>query len=110
MRARGDSGPYLLRQLVLVNAFLRDKPAVDQLASEARPEIENDALSGPSAEMVLAIARAQLGETDAPIAAVKQLLAKPGEISLTPALLRLDPLWDPLRSDPRFQELVGAKP
>ena len=110
LRASGYSGPYLLRQLILVHAFLRDKPAVDQLAAEARPEIENDALTGPTTEIALAIARAQLGETDAAIALVKQLLAKPGENALTPALLRLDPLGDPLRSDPRFQELAEAKP
>ena len=110
LRAGGDSGQYLLKQLILVHAFLRDKPAVDRLAAEAQPDIENDALSGPMVEIVLAAARAQLGETEAAIAAVRQLLAKPGDLSLTPALLGLDPLWDPLRSDPRFQELVGAKP
>jgi hypothetical protein len=28
---------------------------------------------------------------------------------VTPALLRLDPLWDPLRSDPAFQKLCEEK-
>ena len=110
IRASGDSGAVILKQLILVHGFLRDKPAVDRLAAEARPEIESDALAGPGIETVLAAARAQLGEVDAAVAAVKKLLAKPGEASLTPALLRLDPLWDPLRSDPRFQELADAKP
>ena len=109
MRASGDSGQHLVRQLILVHGFLRDKPAVDRLAAEARPQIEHDAFSGPTTETMLAIARAQLGETDAAIALVKQLLAKPGENSVTPALLRLDPLGDPLRSDPRFQELAEGR-
>ena len=55
------------------------------------------------------MARAHLGEIDTAIAAVKNLLNLPGELSLTPALLRVDPLWDPVRNDPRFQELIGEK-
>jgi TolB-like protein/Tfp pilus assembly protein PilF len=107
LRASGNSGRQILRQLILVNAFLRDKPGVDRLEPEARQEIEEDAVSGPTTETVLAIARAQLGEVDAAVAAVKRLLTVPGDASLTPALLRLDPLWDPLRNDPRFQELAA---
>jgi hypothetical protein len=26
---------------------------------------------------------------------------------IPPALLRLDPVWDPIRNDPRFQELAA---
>jgi hypothetical protein len=28
---------------------------------------------------------------------------------ITPALLRLDPIWDQIRKDPRFQELAAEK-
>jgi hypothetical protein len=31
-------------------------------------------------------------------------------VPLTPALLRLDPMFDPLRNDPRFQKLVEQSP
>jgi tetratricopeptide (TPR) repeat protein len=106
IRANGDSGAVILKQLILVHAFLGEKSAVDRLAAEGRPEVGNDALAGPSLETTIAAARAQLGETEAAIAAVKDLLAKPGESSLTSALLRLDPLWDSLRGDARFRELA----
>ena len=31
-------------------------------------------------------------------------------VPLTPALLRLDPMFDPLRNDPRFQKLAAQQP
>jgi len=33
----------------------------------------------------------------------------PSGVVITPALLRLDPVWDPIRNDPRFQELAAEK-
>ena len=67
------------------------------------------AVAAPSLGKAIAVARAHLGQTDAALKEVRHLLTAVGEESLTPGLLRLYPLWDPLRNDPRFQELAAAK-
>ena len=65
---------------------------------------------------ILARVCAQMGEPDRAIAALQKLLSIPyreptyaANVPLTPALLRLDPMFDPLRNDPRFQKLCEDK-
>jgi hypothetical protein len=74
-----------------------------------------DAVSGPSLEERLAVVQTICGENSRAIATLAQLLRTPYKSwvyvlpPITPALLRLDPFWDPLRSDPAFQKLCGQK-
>jgi len=79
--------------------------------------IEKDAVDGPQPIEILARVAARTGEPDRAIAALQKLLATPyegalagGNAPLTAALLRLDPMFDPLRNDPRFQKLCEEKP
>ena len=108
-RDTGDTNPRTMIDLAFVYALLGDRAGFEREAQNLVGATADDALVAPAAAERLAAARAQLGDTDAVLAELKRLLQVPGEDSLTPALLRLDPLWDPLRADPRFQELAEGK-
>jgi hypothetical protein len=77
---------------------------------------EKDAMDSPLPIEILARVEARMGEADRAIDALQKLLSIPYEaplasnVPLTPALLRLDPMFDPLRNDPRFQKLCEEKP
>jgi tetratricopeptide (TPR) repeat protein len=89
-------------------AGLGEKEKALEQARQAITDYDNDALAKPFAETALAIVQAQTGDIDSAIAALPHLL----EVSngVTVGNLRIDPLWDPLRKDPRFQKLVVEVP
>jgi TolB-like protein/cytochrome c-type biogenesis protein CcmH/NrfG len=99
---------HLPMALTLAYAGLGEKENALAAGRKAVADYENDALLRPEAEITLAQAEAQLGEIDAAIAELPHLLEVPA--GLTPGLLKLDPCWDPLRKDPRFQKLLNSEP
>ena len=74
-----------------------------------------DRMYGPAFEENLALIQTMFGANSQAISTLARLLQTPYHAFLyigtpvTPALLRLDPLWDPLRSDPAFQKLCAEK-
>jgi tetratricopeptide (TPR) repeat protein/predicted Ser/Thr protein kinase len=69
-----------------------------------------DPVEGPVEEERMAQIYALLGDADHAIPILKRLLQIPyGRPAITPALLRLDPVWDQIRNDPRFQRLASEK-
>ena len=104
----------LVGDLALINMFLNNKAAAFTLAERAMATnpMDKDAIAGPDSIEILARVTARLGEPDRAISALQQLLsipyAGPFGVPLTPALLRLDPMFDSLRNDARFQKLVAS--
>jgi serine/threonine-protein kinase len=69
------------------------------------PVYREDAYDGPFDAHKRARILAQAGAADAALDEIERLL--PGPSLLTIHVLTLDPLWDPIREDPRFGELVA---
>ncbi|HEY7001092.1 MAG TPA: tetratricopeptide repeat protein [Candidatus Udaeobacter sp.] len=80
------------------NAIAEGKKAVELL-----PESE-DAFTGPQATAALAEIYTWVGEPDQAFRLLDHLLTIPN--GLTAETVKLDPAWDPLRGDPRFQALI----
>jgi Cytochrome c biogenesis factor len=123
-QARSELEPYLeqpeyyglIAYLALLNASLGDKADAFNLAERGTSivPVEKSALFGPMMIEVLARVAALTGERDRAIASLQAILDKPyaGPLAanppITPALLRLDPMFDSLRADPRFQRMIDS--
>jgi TolB-like protein/Flp pilus assembly protein TadD len=100
----------VVAMLGLVNAMrgrFDEAVAAGRRAVEMLP-IAKDAYDGPLIAAKLAVIYAQAGEIDRAIELLRELIAVPN--GPTPGTLRVEPEWDPLRGDPRFETFlrVGA--
>ena len=95
--------------LALAEAGLGSK---DDALSQGRQAIEllpvsRDALSGSAMLVWMAQVEVCLGDNDAAFDHLRQALAQPSGVVISSALLKLDPIWDPLRKDSRFAQLLA---
>ncbi len=107
----------LLNDLALIAVGLGDKANAFNFVKQAMTlnPIEKEAANGMQSVDTLARVTACAGEPERAVSALEQILSKPGNgalttgMPLTPALLRLDPMFDSLRKDQRFQKLASAE-
>jgi len=108
---KDPDNPNFAQVLSLIHAVLGQKDAAIKEAERAITLLPSgkDAVDGPRVEENLAFVEVLVGDKNGAIPRLQHLLQIPYNNCLTPALLRLNPQWDPLRGDPRFQKLCEEK-
>jgi tetratricopeptide (TPR) repeat protein len=97
----------LFRSLMLAFMGRRDEAIHDRDRGVAAASATGDQWGTiPYSHHVAARIDLALGDRDAAIAQVREVLSKPNFLS--PGLLRIDPTWNPLRGDPRFEKLAHS--
>lgn len=109
LREQPDN-PKVMSWLAFAHAGLGDKESALKLQEESLEKLQaaNNLFERPIYDEGLAQLQAQFGDKDRAIKNLQRLLSTNGA-TITPALLRLDPWWNPLRDDPRFQALTADK-
>ena len=117
LRGQPDN-EFFAAALAQAYAVAGEKELALKAAEKATALLPNtkDRLWGPQFEENLALIQTIFGENSRAIKTLSRLLQTPsdsyiypGQNPITAALLRLDPLWDPLRADPAFQKLCEEK-
>ena len=91
-------------------ALKRDSEAV-RLAKQAAELLppEKDAMGGPAALTGLAEVQARAGQSGESVRTLRRLLSIPAGVCISIERLKIDPVWDPIRNDPGFQQLLAGK-
>jgi TolB-like protein/class 3 adenylate cyclase len=110
LRERPDDAPALL-QLGWVNLALQRNAEAVRLARHAAElvPVEKDALLGPTYLACLAEIEARTGDASAAVKTLRRLLSMPIGFYISIQQLKIDPVWDPIRPNPGFQQLLAGK-
>ena len=114
LEARQHNHPNDIRTLRALSwAYLaldRNADAINtaRRAVELLP-LEKDAVLGSGNLAALAEMQARTGATNEAVENLRHLLSIPAGETISIARLKLDPVWDPIRNDPAFQQLLSVK-
>jgi hypothetical protein len=104
-KVQSSSSAYLLSVLALVDALLDRKEDGIREAENAVAMTAKDAVDGPSVLANSAVVHAWTGAVDRAFTELDVVTKIPRGVYY--GQLKRDPLWDPLRKDPRFDKLLA---
>jgi TolB-like protein/Tfp pilus assembly protein PilF len=109
LHAQHEGGRVVLDHLIQVEACLGRGDEVERLGEQIRGAVRLDKWAYPFADTIIATAYAQMGNADRAIPLLETVLGQTYIHAVTAAQLRVDPRFDGIRGDPRFQKLTNAK-
>ena len=109
LRERPDDG-YALSQLSWIYVALQRNSEAVKVARHLAELIppEKDAVEGPEILANLAEIEARIGDTAEAVKTLRQVLLLPAGMVVSIERLKIDPVWDPIRNDPGFQQLLAG--
>jgi len=105
-REKGNKNPYQLFWLSRMSAILGERDESYRQSDDAVAGMANDALGLPQTIESQAFARMLGGDLEQAVALLRKMQSLPATAGTSPALLRIDPTWDPLRKTPGFDALL----
>lgn len=109
LRTAGNDSVLVRSVLLEVEAHLGHRDEAQTLIESLLESDRGDAWQLPRTEESVARAYVALHDFDRALPLLERALGVPSAEALTAAYLRIDPSWDPIRNDPRFQKLANAK-
>jgi eukaryotic-like serine/threonine-protein kinase len=104
--APDNAQAHVLRGVVLAYLGRKDEAVREGLRGVELDPVATDGFSGPYMQLQLVRIYLLVGEPEKALDRLEPLLKVP--YRLTPGWLRVDPTFDPLRKNPRFQRLVAG--
>ena len=110
MREQGNESPDARAAMIVCHAALGRRDEVEREVAEHIARQAKDRWTGPLAEDDAARAFCVLGDYERALSMLEKLMKQSYADCVTTAFLQVDPIWDAMRDNPRFQKLARTKP